>query len=425
MPTDLNLGQPAKAQVNLNKAGQLMDSVLVSRPADQRALFCSAEINRDRMILAQEARQNVDALTFAHESAQRLDQFLALENVPKSERDTAAAIYVDIAVADINMHLYAEAIPAARRGIELARSIPSAQVHVAQGLSLLANAERYQGDLFSALRDIREAQRVDEAAVYPDPVSRMLNEYGILLREGYILGEDGEVSLGRPKEATAPLQEAFRVADALAEKDPHDAVSRARVVNSGLALGNILREWDPQGALAVYDLALKRNEEIEGSSLHTLRGRASLLASSSYALRSLHRLPEARRRVDMALGILRKAGDLPTDRIKLDSEAFIISRAEADDEAEVDGPRRAAELYERLLVWVMAAKPTAFDDLRDSPRLSQLYASMAAIYRRTGETAKAHEMELRRLKLWQHWDRKLPNNPFILKQLASAAPPTR
>lgn len=424
VPTGLNLGQKDKAEANLNRAEQLMDGVLASRPRDRNALLRSAEINQYRMILAQQASRNTEALAFAHESAQRLNQFLGFKNASESERNTAATIYIDIAVADTNMHLYAEAISSARRAIEIARSMPSAQIAVAGGLSLLANAERYQGDLDAALRDIREARRIEESVVDPNPVFRTTKEYGILLREGYILGEDGAVSLGRPKEALVPLREAFRTTDALAEKDPHDAVSRERVVNCGLALANILREWDPTGALAVYDKALKRNGEIGGSSLATLRDQVMLLTNSSYPLRSLHQPAEARRRINAALAILRKTGELPATRITVDSASFIALKAEADDEAEVGNPRRATELYERLLVGVMAGSPAAPDDLRDAAPLSQLYASLAAVYRRTGESAKAQEMESRRVKLWQAWDRKLPSNAFIRRQLAAAAAPT-
>ncbi len=30
----------------------------------------------------------------------------------------------------------------------------------------------------------------------------------------------------------------------------------------------------------------------------------------------------------------------------------------------------------------------------------------------------ASTLEARRLELWRHWERKLPNNPFVLRQLA-------
>jgi serine/threonine protein kinase len=422
VPTGPNLGEPAKADANLEKADELMDRVLASHPWDRNALRGSAEIANDRMILASEDERENDAMTYAQKSAGRLDVFLRLPGASDSDRNEAAGLYGDNALVHIIWHEYSQAIPYAQRAVDLTRSISSAQYRVGQGLSLLANAERFAGDFDAALRDIQEARKISEAASYPSSLSRALNEYGILTREGSILGEDGAVNLGRPRDAVEPLQKALRTMEELAEKDPHDTVSRSRQVDCGLTLANILREWDPQGALNVYGLALKRANEID-SSLPTLRYRALLLASSSYALRKLHQPAEAKRRVDAALAILRQTKDLPAERIKLDSEAFEVSRAEADHEAEAGRPRRSVELYEQLLSRVMAAKPQALDDLRDAPRLSQLYASLANLDRRTGQIPKAQEMESRRLELWRAWDRKLPNNQFVLRQIAAAEAP--
>jgi hypothetical protein len=67
----------------------------------------------------------------------------------------------------------------------------------------------------------------------------------------------------------------------------------------------------------------------------------------------------------------------------------------------------------------MAAKPATDTDLRDAPRLSLLYQSLADLDRRAGEGARAREMDSRRLALWEAWDRKLPGNPFIRRQLGA------
>ena len=155
----------------------------------------------------------------------------------------------------------------------------------------------------------------------------------------------------------------------------------------------------------------------------TLRNRALLLANSSYALPSLHRPGDAKQRIDKAIAILKRTRDYPAERIQLDSPTFVVSRAEADDALESDDPRRAVGLYEQLLARVMAAKPTALDDLRDAPQLSQLYESLARLYRRIGETAKAESLEARREDLWRHWNQKLPNNRFILSQLRMPSSP--
>ncbi|HEV2349072.1 MAG TPA: protein kinase [Terriglobia bacterium] len=420
VPTGLNLGEPAKAEASLKKGDEFIERVLESRPQNRNALLCSAHIAHDRMILAQEEGRNADALAYAHKSAVRMDAFLRLGSATDSERIGAAAVYGNIALAHLNIHMYADAVPYAQRTVELTRSIPSAQYRVAQGLSLLANAQRFQGDLDGALRNIQEARKIADEAVYPNETSHALDEYGILLREGLIFGEDGGVNLARPADAIEPLQKAFDMAEDLARKASGDAVSRARVVNSGNVLGNILRQQDPQRALAVYDLALGRAGEVRNS-LPMRRDQALLLANSSYPLRRMHRTLEAKHRIDAALAILTQTKDYPSKRIKLDSDAYVVSLALADYEADEGAPRQASQLYEQLLDEVMAANPQPLSDLRDAPRLSRLYEALARLYRRTGNPSKAEEIESRRVQLWREWDRKLPHNQFVLRKIV--APP--
>jgi tetratricopeptide (TPR) repeat protein len=383
-------------------------------------LLRSAGLAQDRMILAQEEHRDAEALVHAGRAGQRLDAFLRLGGVTDAERVQVAGEYGNIALAHLNLHMYAEAVRYAQRTVELIRPVPSAQYLVAQGLSLLANALRYQGDLEGALQAIEEARKITEQAVYSDPTQRMIDEYGIFLRQGLILGEDGDVNLSRPTDAIEPLQKAFRTTEEFAGKDRSDAVSRMRVAYSGIALGNILRQRDPRGALAVYDLALRRVGEIRNN-LPARRSQAALLASSSYALLRLHRPTEASRRLETALSILHETKDYPAERIKLDSDAYVVSCAWADYEAAEGSLDRAVELYEQLLDRVMAANPQEFDDLRDAPKLSLLYERMARVYRRTDATAKANTMETRRLDLWRRWDKKLPGNTFIRRELETAS----
>jgi tetratricopeptide (TPR) repeat protein len=244
----------------------------------------------------------------------------------------------------------------------------------------------------------------------------MLDEYGIFLRQGLILGEDGDVNLGRPADAIEPLEKAFHTTEEFAAKDRNDAVSRMRVAHSGTALGNILRQRDPRGALAVYDLALSRIGEVRNS-LPARRSEATVLASSSYALLGLHRSAEARSRIESASSILQKTKDIPAEKIKLDSDVYVVSCAWADYHAAEGNLDRAVALYEQLLGRVMAANPQEFDDLRNAPKLSLLYEKLAGVYRRSGATAKANTMEARRLDLWHRWDKKLPHNSFIRREL--------
>jgi len=420
VPTELNLGEPAKADASLKKADELNERVLASRPRDRRALLRSAGIAEDRMILAQEEHRNGEALGDAHKAAGRLDQFLQLGEMQDSDRLEVYRDYGNIALAYLNMHMYAEAAPYARRSVEVAQPMRSAQFRMATALSLLANALRYQGDLQGALQAIQEARKTAEQPAPADATEHTIDEYGILLREGLILGDEGGVNLNRPKDAVEPLRKALDISEELAQKDPHDSVSRMHVALSGMELGNILRHWDPRGALEVYDQALTRTREVKNS-LPAKRNQAALLANSSYALLSLHHPAEAKERLESALGILRETKDYPAEHIKLDSEMFVVSCAEADYEAETGSLNRAVELYEQLLARVMAANPQVLNDLRDAPKLSLLYDAMIRLYRRTGMTAKAADLQARRLGLWRQWNQKLPNNSYVRRQLDAAS----
>ena len=418
VPNELNLGESAKAELSLKKADALMETVLRSRPQNRSALLRAGVIAHDRMILAEEEHRRSDALAHAERAAARLDAFLLKADAPEIERREAVAAYVNLALARVNMHLYDDAIRYARRAVELARPIPSARTTVAGGLSILANALRYQGDLGGALQAIQEARKIVEDTTYPNEAARMFNLYGVFLREGLILGEDGAANLDRPAEAIEALQKAFDISEAAALKDPIDSTSRTRVGNSGNPLGNILRHRDPQRALAVFDLAIRRLKEVRNR-LVARRDLAMVLANSSYPLRDLHRAGEAKERIDAALAILKDTKDYPAERTPLYSEVFIALRAQADHEVELGEPRRALELYEQLLDKVMAAKPDALNDLRETPRLSRIYEALTGLHRRTGDTQKAETMEARRAELWREWERKLPKNPFVLRQIAA------
>jgi len=420
VPVELNLGEPGKAELSLKKADELMDAVLAASPNDRTALLRSATIAADRMILAQEGKLYDDARTHARKAAARIDALSQRGDLQASEHIEIVTALGNIGLAHLNMHLYKESATYARRSLEAARASPATQYLEGQALSVLANALRYEGDLEGAHQAIQEARQVSETAMYTNDTIRMIDLYGVLLREGLIFGEDGGVTLDRPDEAIEPLQRALRITEEIARKDPNDATSRSRVGTSGRHLGNILRKTDPQRALEAYDLAARRLSEIRNGA-KARRDRAIVLAESSYALRSLHRPGEARQRIAAALAILKETKDYPAERVELDSAGYVVLSALADDQADEGDVRRASSTYEELLGKVMAAQPEVLSDLRDAPRLSRLYADLARMYRQTGDLTKAQNIESKRLDLWHQWDEKLPNNAFIQRQLQAAA----
>jgi tetratricopeptide (TPR) repeat protein len=418
VPNELNLGQRTQAEASLKTAADFAGRVLAARPTDRDALYLAAFIANDRMILALDEHRRPEALAHARESARLLDAFLSLGNASEGERIEAARRFGNIAFADLKMRRYAEAIPYARREAELNESLPSARGPINASLVSQLDALRH-GDLEGAVEAMEEQRKAVEKGVYPSEIMRTNELHGTLIAEGLTLAGDGEVNLGRPAEAIAVLQEALDVDERLARKDSADAGSRVRAAKAGIVLAGILRHQDPQRALAAYDAALLRLSEINDS-LPAQRDQALALANSSYPLRSLGRPSEARQRIDAALAILRDTKDYPADRYYFDTVTYAVLRAAADHEADADDPLRAIGTYEQLLNNVMTAD-AALPDFEDAPRLSGLYDALSRLYRRTGRTAMADSIRLRRVELWRHWDRTFPNNPFVRKEIEAAS----
>jgi hypothetical protein len=80
---------------------------------------------------------------------------------------------------------------------------------------------------------------------------------------------------------------------------------------------------------------------------------------------------------------------------------------------------KAAQVYRELLAKVMASNPDPWNDLEDAYHLSGHYAAVSAILGRVGLADEAASIEGRRRELWKHWNQKLPNNQFVLRQIAA------
>jgi len=431
---EFNLGDTAKAEDSLKKADTLVTQVLARQPNDPGALFRSALIAHDRMILADTEDRSADVMVHTRRTVERLESFSRQDRLGTHAAGVAkilrpgdanpavsstALLYANVALTYINSHLYADGVHYARQGADMVRSIPSAQDVLASCLSLLANALRYQGDLEGSLTAIREARNISQKATYNSETARFFSQYGPIYREGLILAGSEAVSLERPAEAIRVFQEALRMTEAAAKKDVNDAASRGRVGTIARELGDILRERDPREALAVYELGRERLGQVKGG-MKTSRDYATILAKSSYPLRRLHRFTEAKERLDTALASLRNTRDYPANRILLSSPACTVLRALGDYQADVGDPHQAVITYEQLLEKVMASNPDVLSDLRETPKLSAIYAALSSLYLRLGESSKAEAMQSKRIELWRHWHEALPLNTYVHNQLEAA-----
>jgi tRNA A-37 threonylcarbamoyl transferase component Bud32/tetratricopeptide (TPR) repeat protein len=419
VPTSPSLGKLREADASLEKAGALAEGALAVAPRRTEVLLLGAQIEQDRMIIADTEHDWPSTLLHADRCAQYVRRLTEISGASAEQKTAAARIYMNVGQAQMNIHRYPEAVTQLRQGIALVRASGGPSGLIAQGLSTLANALRQAGDLDGALSSITEARALSEHAEFANETARAYALYAILWRQGLILGEDESVSLNRPADAVKPLEEAFALVDRMAAQDPNDASFRDRVGSAGQQLGDILRHSDPARALAIYDRTLERLREVKNAP-NSRRKEALVLAHSSYPLRSLHRTREAKQRIDSAFEILRPMGEEPTTVGILGGEWDNAMRASADYEDEAGHPERARAILLDLRNKLLALHPKPESDLRHANDMSRLYESLAKLDAKSGNVEEGKAFETLRMDLWRQWDQKLPGNSFIKRQLENA-----
>jgi serine/threonine protein kinase len=418
VPIVSNLGKPAEAEQSLTRADTLVQNILSKAPRDRKALLLSARINQDRMILASSDHRRGEVPALAQTCADRLDLLLT-DGGSNAEILAAVLIYTNVALAYKNLHSYNDSVRYARRAVDISREGNIPPGNIATALSIMADSLRYSGDLDGALKTVQEAEASIRAYKSDNEYARLSNLSNVLWREGMILGADDEVSLMRTDEAIAVLRENLELIEDAAGKDPNDATTRLVFQESGRELGRILSNRDPAAALVVFDLALSRLAEIKDNS-KARRGEAQLLATSAYSLRRLGRTSEAQKRIERAFELLQQAKVYPAQVINADDESYSVVRAFGDHLAESGESRRASEVYADLLDKLLASHPDPDNDLRHATTLSGLYEAIAKTELSVGKSQQAQEAARLRLKIWQHWNQKLPNNAYIQRELAAA-----
>ena len=419
VPVNSNLGQFAEAEESLSKADAFVGSVLKVDPKYPRALLTSATIAHDRMAVDSMQNRPDESLVQARKAAEQLDRYTAGGGLGPWEIREAAFMYGNVAVAFDDNHRFADTIRYARRAVEISQPLQSAAPQRSLALGIMAVALRDSGDLDGALEAIQESRKIQEQLLADkDKTWQRANLALALWREGSILGERAEVNLDRPAEAAQTLRKALDIAGELVNKDPDDNHHHMLFAEVGRRLGGVLLDNSPREALAVYDRSIEAIHKVRNSNGETKRDEAVLLTDSSYALCRLHQEDEATQRIESAFGLLRETKDYPAEKITLGSDSDIVMRASADQYAETGQLEKAAQAYRELLAKVMASNPDPWNDLEDAYHLSSHYTAVGAILGRVGLADEAASFEGRRSELWQHWNQKLPNNRFVLRQIA-------
>ncbi len=170
----------------------------------------------------------------------------------------------------------------------------------------------------------------------------------------------------------------------------------------------------------VYDAGIARVRQVKTPNIATRRTIAGLLARSAGAELALHQNIEAGRRIDASMQLLGQTGDYPAPKVELAGEAYFALEARADFEAASGSVGQAAATWNDLLARVNAANPDPQNILRDAVYISHVWDELAQVLRRSGEAKEARTWNAKRLKLWEHWERKLPNNRFVQHKSALA-----
>jgi len=413
-------GRYEDAERSLSKVAEIAGTVLAADPNNREALWQSANAAHDRAVIAYIQHHPDQVFANSPKVVEGFDRLARLGNLDRHEINGATYIYGDLSEVQSGLHRFEDAVRYARLGIDYSRNNTTVPGPRGQAFNLLAGALQYQGDFQGAQEAVREARRLWEQLRRDEGDSgyTRLILYQTRCREGLLLGEDGGVNLNQPKEAALRLEEAFAAMEDFAQTDPNDFEARLTIATGGHYLGDLLRRSNPKRALEVYDHSLMRVREVPND-VAARRMEALLLTGSSYAARALHRESDAKERIDAAFRLLGETGDYPATAFQPGSEADMALQALADQYAETGQPDQATELYERLRKQFEACNSCAERDLPAAANLSRLDASLAAALRRMGSREKAATVEAARAGLWRQWNRNLPNNPFVLRQIAA------
>ena len=424
VPISATLGQMDQAEQNLRIADGFIQSVLRAQPGNRIAMLRAAQVAHDQMILARFKSRSEEAFEDAKKSAAWLDKFHAGKG-DEAESSAILNTYFNVADEFKGLGEFDDALRVSSRGTEVAKLFHRQSQ---EGNFLIVSALVYQkrGNLDQALSDIQQSVKLLDPG--PDWITQggqTANFQHALVYQGRILGEDNSSNMGRPAEAVKSLEQAFQIADAFVHRDLNDHSSRGNLAMAGISMGDILRHSAPRRALEIYDHTLRHLAEAPGDT-HLERFEVNLLAGSSYALRRLGRREEAKRRLADAMDHLKRLGLYPSDKIDLESEAEVTLRAIADDQADSGNVTAAIDQYQNLLNRVDPVETDPDFNAEDAVHLSTICSSLAALHSRAGHADQAAALDNRRAEIWRQLDRKLPNNPFVQRQLADKPfPPQR
>ena len=409
-----NLGQPERAEETLREADRLVGVVLEAQPGNRLAMLRAAQIAHDRMVLAEARTPNTEALELARRSEQWLRKYLSSGSVDDTEKQQVVITGMNVANWLIREYQYDDGIRLLRDTIETGRAT-NQMSQVGAAHIVLARALRAAGDLDGALAASQEAVRLTDPQGQDTGPGRVRTYRLALAVQGDILGQNEKISLGRTEEAIPIYERALAIARQLVQRDPGDVEARLALASDATRLAAALAPADPSRSLALCDEVFADLAKAPNS----IRARRSEILAHGLAgtvLSRIGRTADARRHLESALAIMAANSLYPASPIEPQSETADALRARAEFEGAED-PSRGIQLYEEILAKLQASDAKPESRLGDAQEIASIYSAISALYRRWGNTDAAQRSADSALALWREWDRKLPGNPFIQRQM--------
>ncbi len=416
IPLSPNLGQTKNAAENLAIAEDLIASVQRAQPTNRLAMLRRAEIFHDRMSLAENDPKG-EPMPLARSAESWLRKYI--ETGPADR--ASARLIVSIGTNLANRYQMQEENAEAIRLLRQLKDLSAAAGESGQIGSLrivLARTQRRTGDLESALATIRETTRGEPAPPMDKASVGLVRRYRLALAvEGEILFSTHGASLGLAREALEPLERAARIGEELVARNPNDALIRMAVASDLYRLADALDGSDPGRALILLESATVALGQVQGNQ-RANREQVKCRAAAAETLLRLGRKDAARRHLDSAFSLLGRLGTYPAKRIELCEETCLALRARGRFETETGRLAEAAGTYRELLAAFRNADAKPERSLDQSMDYAEIQLALAGVLDRSGDSAGRAEMLGRREALWRQWERKLPGNGFVRRQLS-------
>ncbi len=304
----MNLGRPAEAQQSLNKAAALLAEVDAANPGDRTVLHDRIDLTELQMRI-EYAVKNLKAL---EAKLQELQTLLArYESTAKddpSEWRFLGKIYESMAFSARELSRMDVPMRFARRSVELRQKVVEqdksidARGSLANALSAYGSLRRATGDLSGAVETFQQSLAVLEQMAADNPNHyktqvNIANTHALIARN---LGDTNGPSLRQTDAAIKHFEESLRIGRRLMALDANEGQIRYNHSLTAWRLGDALRERDPRAALARYDEAVAVLRPMKGNLFNRDIPLVASLAESTFALRAMGRNTEADARIKEA-----------------------------------------------------------------------------------------------------------------------------